>query len=295
MKKITTFFCLTFVLFSCQNQNKEAKKEVTVQTISEKVTALNTKLNNTLDEAYIINLDHHKMAEEEGVYTPPAIATIFSDPKINTELVKQNPLIGLDLPFKVLCYSEADTTKVSFAYTSTDFISKRHGLNNSLLEPYDKKLSKIVSSVDSLLISRTNTDSVSLDFGIIKIQSDYDFKTTVTNLKAIVNAQNDTRWFGEIDFHKDAAALNQEVNQSTLLLFGGPAPGGKAMMTTPKIGLDAFCQKLLVYENDQGDIYIAFNDIVVFSELYYGTSTKPQNLINQRLTKTFKSAVKEEN
>ena len=57
------------------------------------------------------------MAKEEDVYTPPSIATIFSDPVVNTPLIKENPLIGIDLPFKILCFSEADTTKVSMAYT----------------------------------------------------------------------------------------------------------------------------------------------------------------------------------
>lgn len=64
------------------------------------------------------------------------------------------------------------------------------------------------------------------------------------------------------------------------------------MMTTPKIGLDAFCQKLLVYQNDKDEVWIAFNDIVAFAELYYGASTKPQNMINKRLIMTFTKAVK---
>jgi len=295
MKKIVIIGLVLWGLSSCQSSTKKDVKEESTHSIEHQVAYLSEEINNKLDEIYIVNLDHHKMAKEEGVYTPPSSATIFSDPVVNTPLIKENPLIGIDLPFKILCFSEADTTKVSVAFTSADFISKRHGIEFSMLEAFDKKLSKVVSSIDTSSISKTNTDSVSFGYGIINIQSDYDFKNTVDNLKTIVNSQNDTRWFGEIDFQKDAATLNQEVNQSTLLLFGGPAPGGKAMMTTPKIGLDAFCQKLLVYENDQGEIWIAFNDIVAFSELYYGKSTKPQNLINQRLTKTFTTAVKKEN
>ena len=110
-----------------------------------------------------------------------------------------------------------------------------------------------------------------------------------------VEKQSDTRWFGEIDFQKDAKALDHKINPAILLLFGGPAPGGKAMMTTPKIGLDAFCQKLLIYQDENNEVWVAFNDIVAFSELYYGRSTKAQQVINQRLTATFTKAVKEEN
>lgn len=294
MKNIVIIGLVLWGLSSCQSSTKKDGQEEHILSIEQRVANLSDEINSKLDETYIVNLDHHKMAKEEGVYTPPSIATIFSDPIVNTPLIKENPLIGIDLPFKILCFSEADTTNVSMAFTSADFISKRHGIELSMLESFDEKLSNIVSSIDASLISKTNTDSISLGYGIIKIQSDYDFNNTIENLKTIVNAQNDTRWFGEIDFQKDASALNQEVNLSTLLLFGGPAPGGKAMMTTPKIGLDAFCQKLLVYENDEGEIWVAFNDIVAFSELYYYKSTKPQNLINQRLTKTFTTAVKKE-
>ena len=63
------------------------------------------------------------------------------------------------------------------------------------------------------------------------------------------------------------------------------------MMTTPKIGLDAFCQKLLVYENGNGEVWVSYNDIVAFAELYYKASTKPQQMINKRLKVTFTKAV----
>jgi hypothetical protein len=45
-----------------------------------------------------------------------------------------------------------------------------------------------------------------------------------------------------------------------------------------KLGLDAFCQKLLVYEDTSRNAKFAFNDLVYFSELHYnGKSNKPQN------------------
>ena len=64
------------------------------------------------------------------------------------------------------------------------------------------------------------------------------------------------------------------------------------MMTSPKIGLDAFCQKLLVYEDTDGVVWVAFNDIVAFANLYYGAATKPHQMINQGLFATFLKAVK---
>ena len=64
------------------------------------------------------------------------------------------------------------------------------------------------------------------------------------------------------------------------------------MAEFPKLGLDAFCQKLLVYEDPQGGVKVAFNDIVAFAELHYGKSNPPQNVINGRLKKTFTEAIR---
>ncbi len=243
-----------------------------------------------------LSLDHHRMAQETGTYTPPAIATLFSNPAINTSILNQSrALVGLDLPFKVLTYSEKDTAHVSIAYTRSDFIAKRHGLTSELLDEYRIELGKVLERIDPHLISPTSLDSVVLNYGIVQLKSDFDFDETIQRLTKIVMAQSDTRWFGEIDFQKDAAEFGVQLKPNKLLLFGGPAPGAKAMMTTPKIGLDAFCQKLLVFENDEGEVVVAYNDIVAFSSLYYGYSTKPQQLINKRLKATFLKAISTSN
>lgn len=265
------------------------------KSILKKVDQLNEQINTSITSFdYIINLDHHRMAAEEGVYTPPSIATIFSSSRINAELVtNSSQLMGLDLPFKMLSYTEVDTNEVLLTYTSPEFIAQRNGLKLENLASIDSELNKVIRSLglNASNIRANDFQPVEKGFGTVKLKSGFDFETTVKNLKNIVNAQSDTRWFGEVDYQKDAAKHQKDIRPTTLLLFGGPAPGGKAMQTTPRIGLDAFCQKLLVFENDKGEVIVAFNDIVAFSELYYDTSTPPQNMINKRLTATFSKAI----
>ncbi len=299
MKVIVSFLSVVVALMSLQScEEKKAKEVAPVAnkelSIVERVDQTHAVLSSALANFdQIANLDHHRMAKEVGIYTPPAIAMIFSDKQINIDLLAgADPLLGLDLPFKLLVYTEADTSKVSVAYTSGDFIAKRHGMDAAAFADYNSKIAGVLQVVDSEMISETSLDSVQKGFGIIKIESDYDFATTMQNLNAIVKAQSDTRWFGEIDYQAEASKANLDLKANTLLLFGGPAPGGKAMMTSPKIGLDAFCQKLLVYEDADGVVWVAFNDIVAFANLYYGTTTKPQQMINQRLIATFSKAVK---
>ena len=156
-------------------------------------------------------------------------------------------------------------------------------------------MSGLVNAIGAVKIPEVILDSVDAGFGIVRIKSDFSFDQIVDNLKAIVMAQDDTRWFGEINYQSDALANDVEILPAILLLFGGPAPGGQAMITTPRIGLDAFCQKLLVYQNHEEEIWIAFNDIVAFSKLFYGTTTKPQQMINERLKATFTKAIRNKN
>ena len=293
LMKITNSILIVLIcalVTSCSEKSK--KKNVQPITIVQKVDDLSKIIESEIGSfEKVVTLDHHRMAAEAGVYTPPSIAMIFSDPEINTNLVQQNQLVGLDLPFKVLCYSESDTLSAKFAYTSPDFIEKRHQLDVNSLKNYSSRLNTVVEKLPEKMNSPTNVSTVDKGFGIVKIKSDFDFVTSVRNLRNIVMAQDDTQWFADVDYQNEALLLGTEIRPTTLLLFGGPAPGGKAMMSTPKIGLDAFCQKLLVYENEDGEVWIAYNDIVAFSELYYQSHTKPQQIINQRLKITFTSAV----
>ena len=293
IKLVAPFFCFVFILSCGKNQKKDVVKEtLKKESITQKVDNIVNQLDKNISSFNTIaTLDHHRMAAEVGVYTPPSIATIFSNAKIDVIIVKENQLAALDLPFKVLCYTEADTTNAKVAYTSSEFIQKRHQLEPNLLTDYKSNINKVLADFPKEMISVTDITTVNKGFGIVRIKSDFDYATTVQNLRDIVMSQGDTKWFADIDYQKEAANLDVEIRPVILLLFGGPAPGGKAMATSPKIGLDAFCQKLLVFENEAGEVWIAYNDIVAFAKLYYQSSTKPQQMINQRLKMTFTKAV----
>ena len=95
-----------------------------------------------------------------------------------------------------------------------------------------------------------------------------------------------------MDFSAQAKASGADIVPAVLLLFGGPAPGGVAMADFPSIGIDAFCQKLLVYASPDGGSVVIFNDIAAMAELHYGRSAPPHAALNERLTATFSAAIK---
>ena len=287
--------CFAIGLASCQTAPKKENREEQSLDIRAKVDLEVEKLKSNITEFdYVLSIDHARLAEEAGVYTPPYIVTLFSNAKVNAELLELNPLVGLDLPYKVLCYSEPDTAGPSIAYTSADFIRKRHGLSEAAVVNFAGDIEKVVGTFPEKDLSPTGLEKVDQQFGIISLRSDFDFNATVERLREVILSQGDTKWFGEIDFQKEARDLNIDIGKTTLLLFGGPAPGGKAMFDSPKLGLDAFCQKLLISENEQAEVSVSFNDISAFANLYYGRSTKPQEMINARLKNTFEKAVKQD-
>ena len=289
--KLSVLAIVLLLILSCGNKSNQDKSLVLLSETA--VDSLDNILKDEIDSyEWKISLDHHRMAIEEEAYTPPAIATVFSDSKINSRILQGNDqLIAVDLPFKFLAFAEPDLNGAFVAYTSAEFIQKRHSLPDNLLSEFRLKQDEILSHFPEEIISQTDLEQVSEGFAIIKMESEFSFEETVNNLKATIKSIEGTITFGTIDFRKDAQSYDIELSPTTLILFGAPEPGAKAMKNTPKLGLDAFCQKLLIFEDEEGVVWVAFNDIAELSKLYYNTSTLPQNMINRRLKKNIKASI----
>ncbi|MEP1421669.1 MAG: DUF302 domain-containing protein [Erythrobacter sp.] len=247
-------------------------------------------IQNAVDAAgfeIVTSIDHARIAAAEGVEMPPSRVIIFSDPEVNEPILRENIRTGLDLPFRALSYAQDGSAQVIF--TGSDFLQMRHGLTDiSALEDFEQKLNGVAENLNAVAAS---INGLTRGYGIFELKSKLSVPEAVTNLTEIVKAQDDTIWFGEIDFPEDPSEKCAKLPKAVLLLFGGPAPGGLAMAGFPAIGLDAFCQKLLVYAGEDGGSVVIFNDIAALAELHYGASTKSHHLLNERLTATFVKAI----
>ena len=282
------------IVSGCKNQSQitgETEQSVTNDDRYKTTDALVEAISGNLsDFEIVVVIDHSRLAAKEGVAMPPATVTIYSDPKVNTPLMKLNPRVGLDLPQKILVYEEAGEPTIT--YSDANFLSQRHGINDqTALQNYDSAMESGLRGLDDGLLDIVTGKGVTRDYGIQEIASDFTHPETIERLKNSVMSQGDTVWFGEVDFKMQAASSGVELRPAMLLLFGGPKPGGVAMAKFPKLGLDAFCQKLLVYVDDAENVKVIFNDIVAMANLQYGTSDKSHKMINGRLTKTFENAV----
>jgi hypothetical protein len=64
------------------------------------------------------------------------------------------------------------------------------------------------------------------------------------------------------------------------------------MASAPTLGLDAFCQKLLILQDADGTARVIFNDLTALAERQQVSGGIPLRLINRRIQKTFTDALK---
>ena len=94
--------------------------------------------------------------------------------------------------------------------------------------------------------------------GIVKVRSAYAVPETIARLKQDI-AGKGIRFFAEIDQSQLAADAGIALRPSTLLVFGNPPLGTQFMTSNPLAGLD-WPVRLLVIEDDQGQVWAAYTD-----------------------------------
>lgn len=240
----------------------------------------------------IVEIDHSRLGAEAGSAMPPARVLIFSDPGLDAALMAWNPLVAIDLPLRVLAYETVPGGESRVITNSFDYLRSRYALGDAadLQARYDAALAAALNGISAEHVAAFPRDAMQPD-GITTIESPFDVATTVQRLSDAIDAQDDTVWFGKLDFQARAKGQGVAIAPATMLLFGGPAPGAKAMAKAPTLGLDAFCQKLLVWQDETGAVRASFNDLLAVAERQGVPKSPALRVINHRLTSTFESAL----
>ena len=242
----------------------------------------------------IVEIDHARLAAEAGSTMPPAHVLIWSDAKLEAALLKQNPLVGLDLPLRALAFEDTKSKQPMVTFNHYAFLAYRYGLpmKDDLAQAYEQAMAVAVKGVPEKSIYRFPADKMD-NKGIVTLTSSFDFETTVARLLAAINQQSDTVLFGQVDFKQRSHEVGVELPELHLIFYGGPGPGGKAMKNAPTLGLDAFCQKMLVLKNEQGQVQVVFNDLLALADRQQVSGGLPLKVINVRIKRTFSAAVTE--
>lgn len=255
---------------------------------------LDANVRNHPDFEVIADIDHARLAAGVGSSMPPAHVLIWSDPEMEAAILKHNPLAAVDLPLRILAFEDQETGKAAAVFNSYEFVAQRYSLPDdpALRSRYDSALAKAVEGVPESSIARFPSDSMK-DLGMITLDSPYDFATTEQRVMDAINAQSDTVHFGVVDFAARSKKHGVDLAPSRLILFGGPGPGGKAMASAPTLGLDAFCQKLLIWQDAAGSVHVSLNDLLALAERQGVSGGLPLRVINRRLKATFTTALEQ--
>lgn len=92
------------------------KNSFVVRSSKLSVSETAAKLKSILETKSIklfAHIDHSAAAKENGMELSDEQVLIFGDPKVGTHLMQEEPAIGLELPLKMLIWSE-DGTKVAY-------------------------------------------------------------------------------------------------------------------------------------------------------------------------------------
>lgn len=242
----------------------------------------------------IVDIDHSRLAAKAGSSMPPAHVIIWSDPELDAAILKHNPLASIDLPLRVLAFEVNETGKAAVITNSYDYLANRHSLPDDpdIRTRYEAAIAQAMTGIPKDAIALFASD-VMTDSGLVTLTSMHDFATTERRILDAINAQSDTVSFGKIDFTDRSKEHGIDLEPIILILFGGPGPGGKAMASAPTLGLDAFCQKLVIWQDGSGTVHVTFNDLLALAERQQVSVGIPLSVINRRLRETVSAAVEE--
>ena len=93
---------------------------------------------------------------------------------------------------------------------------------------------------------------------IVKVKAAGDVATTMDALQTAVEGAGATI-FARVDHSGGASSVGMDIPDSQLLIFGNPKLGTPAMIDDPLAGL-FLPLKVLVYEDGQGQVWLAYED-----------------------------------
>jgi len=284
--KSLLYLVSTVIISGCSNLPATEKDYQAVDTLYEKV-ATNLESNKSLK--MILEIDHSRLGAKEDSFMPPSRVMMFSDEVLEHALLNQNTQVAMELPLRVLFYKESNSKEPKLIYNSLDYIAKRYDIviDDEMREQFNGSMSYLLKGIDMKSITSFKNDTID-DASIITLKSPYDFEKTWVAVYNAIKSQGDTIIFGEVDYQK---LLDEKGPKTKLLLFGGPKPGAKAMKDALTLGLDAFCQKLLVWEDPKGTVYVNYNDLLLLAERQNVDKSIALRIINWRLHRTFSNAL----
>jgi uncharacterized protein (DUF302 family) len=122
--------------------------------------------------------------------------------------------------------------------------------------------------------------------GVITKPSPYSVKETIDRLQAFLQ-QHGATVYARIDQQAELQTAGINIPPLEFIMFGNPKAGGPVMAENPITALD-LPLKVIAWEDDQKNVFIAYNDVLYIEERYLlshnaNSPLKLDNLITMAL------------
>ena len=136
------------------------------------------------------------------------------------------------------------------------------------------KLASATFVAVAVTLSYVALTSASGDNGVVVLESAYSVDETIARVKADI-ADKGIMFFMDVDQSQLAAGADIEIRPSHLLIFGNPPLGIQFLTSNPVSGLD-WPVRLLVFEDANGTVRMAYNDFTWVAHRHGITDRDPQ-------------------
>jgi uncharacterized protein (DUF302 family) len=212
----------------------------------------------------VAQVNHSMNAQNAGLMLRETRTVLFGNPNLGTPLMQENQLAGLDLPQKIAVYTTA-TDEVFAVYNSVDYLAARHGLTSPSLSTISNALETLTTSATQNEVFAVGTNLPLAGQGIITVQSTQDFDSTYDSLVQAIEGNTNLILVAELDHKANAESVGMSLNPTRLVIFGNPDLGTPLMQSSQSVSID-LPQKMLVWEDDNGDVFISYNDPAYLAE-----------------------------
>ncbi|OAV43556.1 DUF302 domain-containing protein [Lewinella sp. 4G2] len=230
------------------------------QTFASVYSPLLEALNANLNISVAAEIDHQANAAGIGTTIDPTTVVYFGNPQLGTPLMLANQRAGIDLPQKMLVY-QAEDDDIIVAYNNTSYLANRHGVGNvSTLPMISTALTNFATTMGATTETIAERSAVTVNEGLIELTSQNTVAETVAKLKQVIDSNPNLSLITEVDHQQNAAMFFMTLRPTYLVVFGNPNLGTPLIENERTIGLD-LPQKMLVFEEENGDVKVVYNDI----------------------------------
>ncbi len=223
----------------------------------------------------VAEVDHEKNAKSVGLDLDPTRIVFFGNPALGTPLMQKNQLAGLDLPQNILFFRNEKMEDFAM-YNSVEYLESRYDLEGvSTLDKISNALKNLVSNATKSEIKTASDQTVAYAEGIIIKESSQDFQSTYSALQNAIASNPNLKIVAELDHQQNAESVGLELRPTRIIIFGNPNLGTPLMQDEQTVGLD-LPQKMLVYQDAEGTVYVAYNDPFYLKERHMLDSSDEQ-------------------